>query len=77
MSRCSSSDFWRVERGGGCPGVPHQTVGGLRGDVDVHVFLIRQLDEGGGGCPSVPHQTVGEVREEMDVQVFFIRLLEG
>ena len=78
MSRCSSSECWRVEGRGGYPGVPHQTVGGLREDVevDVHVFLIRLLDEGGGGCPVVPHQTVGELREEIDVQVFLIRLLE-
>ena len=44
MSRCSSSDCWRVEGGGECPGVPQQTVGELREEVDVQVFLIRLLE---------------------------------
>ena len=44
MNRCSSSDCWRHEGGGGCPGVPHQTVGELREEMDVQVFLIRPLE---------------------------------
>ena len=44
MSRCSSSDCWSDKGVGGCPGVPHQTVGRLREEVNVQVFLIKLLE---------------------------------